>query len=109
MNARALLEMYGLPEINKINRAQAAAPEDPWSRESSFVVGNTGIVLHSASLRSTAFINSGPDADEFLQQVKRARTPQERSQIINSYVAGSQQEAVEAPDTARIVDQLIDA
>jgi len=96
-------EVYGLGEIIKQNRVKPKPPEDPWSRESSFVQSRQGIVLHSASLRSTAFIPAGPEADEFLRAVQ-TMTPEQRTKYINGRVAGAGRNESQVED---IVDQLI--
>lgn len=62
--------MYDLAVIRKINN-RAIVPNAVAKRDCSFVEARTGVVLHSAKLRSTAFL-SGPHAHSFLQAARKA-------------------------------------
>jgi len=78
--------MYSLEQIKKLNAvaATAPAPENELSRHCSFVRSSQGIVLHSAKLRSTCFLD-GNEAAKFLRMAARNRTPERRDKLIESY------------------------
>ena len=78
--------MYSLEQIKKLNAAAATAPapENELSRRCSFVRSSQGIVLHSAKLRSTCFLD-GNEAAKFLRMAARNRTPERRDKLIESY------------------------
>lgn len=78
--------MYSLEEIKFINAAAAKSTvaENELSRHCSFVRSSQGIVLHSAKLRSTCFLD-GNEAAKFLRMAARNRTPERRDKLIESY------------------------
>lgn len=78
--------MYSIEQIKKMNAAAATtpAPENETTRHCSFVRSSQGIVLHSAKLRSTVFID-GNEAAKFLRMAARNRTPERRDKLIESY------------------------
>lgn len=62
--------MHCLEVIRSINN-RASVPNAVQSRDCSFCQSRTGVVLHSAKLRSTAFL-AGPHAVRFLRSASRA-------------------------------------
>ena len=78
--------MYSLETIKKLNAEAAvrAAAETETTRHCSFVRSSQGVVLHSAKLRSTAFLD-GNEAARFLRLAARNRTPGRRDALIESY------------------------
>lgn len=78
--------MYSLETIQKLNAEAAvrAATETETTRHCSYVRSSQGVVLHSAKLRSTCFLD-GNDAAKFLRMAARNRTPDRRDALIESY------------------------
>lgn len=77
--------MYSLDVIKTLNRSRQTMPEDPWSRQGSVLRSRGGIVLHSASKRSTGFL-AGKRADRFMRSYSKARGTAARNNLIDSYV-----------------------
>lgn len=79
--------MYSLTTLHKINAKAAAKPkhENEWSRHCSFHQSKPGIVLHSAKLRSTAFLEAGPKAKRFLVEIQSTNSQVKKDSIIESY------------------------
>jgi homoserine kinase len=65
--------MYSLDVIRKMNN-RAVVPNAVNKRDCSFVESRTGVVLHSAKLRSTVFL-AGPAADRFLRTARKSNGP----------------------------------
>ena len=76
--------MYSLEQIKKMNAASITPVETETTRHCSFVRSSQGIVLHSAKLRSTCFLD-GNEAAKFLRMAARNRTPERRDKLIESY------------------------
>jgi hypothetical protein len=78
--------MYCLSVIRSMNRPSSAPKvEDNFNRISSYAVSRGGIVLHSASRRSTCFLSlDKPGAPEFLAKLRRTHNPVNRSKLIES-------------------------
>lgn len=92
--------MWDLPQIRKMNQPSKAA-ETNFSRHCSFN-GNVrrGIVLHSALKRSTAFVQPGAPAQEFLQAWQAAGSATERDAMVEQYFTESVKTLV-----SQIIDQ----
>lgn len=78
--------MYCLAVIQSINAPSAKKPaiEDNSNRHCSYLQSRGGIVLHSASLRSTGFI--GPAASKrFLAEWFGTNSQTKRDAIVESY------------------------
>ncbi len=78
--------MYSIETIKKLNAEAAtrAAAETETTRHCSYVKSSQGVVLHSAKLRSTCFLD-GNEAAKFLRLSARNRTPARRDALIESY------------------------
>jgi hypothetical protein len=86
--------MYALDEIVAMNNAavrkarQAQKDEGAYNRNCSYC-GNAekGVVLHSAWLRSTVFLEPGPQCNWFLAQwiSKGAKGQSARNALVESY------------------------
>lgn len=79
--------MYCLEVIHSMNRRAASAPkhETEWSRHCSYHQTKTGIVLHSAKLRSTAFLSNGPATKKFLVDWFGTNSATRRDQLVEAY------------------------
>lgn len=78
--------MYSIETIKKLNSEAAtrAAAETETTRHCSFVRSAQGVVLHSAKLRSTCFLD-GNEAAKFLRMAARHRSGLRRDTLIESY------------------------
>lgn len=77
--------MYSLDVIVSLNRKPKKRPEDHLSRVSSFCKSRGGVVIHSASLRSTGFIADAAEAKRFLAKARRRKGAQ-LNKLIDSYL-----------------------
>lgn len=73
----------GEPEQGLLERRSVRAAEDAFSRHSSYVATDRGVILHSAKLRSTAFL-SPENAEAFLKKVEAAKSPAAKDRIIEA-------------------------
>jgi hypothetical protein len=79
--------MFDLPTIIKMNKAPVKV-EDNHNRHCSFTQASaTEVVLHSAKLRNTVFLE-GRKAIRFLNKVRGYRTAERRDKFIESFFAG---------------------
>lgn len=76
--------MFDLSTIKKMN-ANPPKVEDNHNRLSSFTqVSGSEVVLHSARLRNTAFLQ-GQQAVRFLNKMRGMKLPEKRNQFIESF------------------------
>lgn len=83
--------MYSLATIIHINAAAASAPkaETEATRHCSFHKSKAGIVLHSARLRSTAFIEGKAAQKRFEVEMLSTNSQVKKDGIIESYFASA--------------------
>ena len=79
--------MYSLSVIQSINAKAAKAPkrETAANRQCSYCRSKAGIVLHSASLRSTAFLEGKVACDKFEAEWFSTNSVHKRNAIVESY------------------------
>lgn len=109
-SSRRLVEMFDLDTIKKMNSPENTQrkPEDNFSRQCSFSGDEkTGVVLHSALHRNTAFLS--PDkVPTFMAAWNAAPTQEEKNAVVERYFT-DMGESVD-PETLspeEVVDQLI--
>jgi hypothetical protein len=79
--------MFDLPTIIKMNAAPVRV-EDNHNRHCSFTQASaTEVVLHSAKLRNTVFLE-GPKATRFLNKVRGYKDVTKRDAFIESFFIG---------------------
>ncbi len=71
--------MHCIEAIVKMNSRRPARHEDWRSRLCSFAASRGGVVLHSAKLRSTAFLADPTEVAKFLRRARPLRAKTARS------------------------------
>jgi len=77
--------MYSLDVIISMNRKPKKQPENHLTRQGSFCKSRGGVVIHSASLRSTGFIADEGEAKRFLAKARKLKG-RALNQLIDSYL-----------------------
>lgn len=77
--------MYSLEVIIAMNRKPKKQPENHLTRQGSFCKSRGGVVIHSASLRSTGFISDPAEAKRFLAKARRLKG-RGLNRLIDSYL-----------------------
>jgi hypothetical protein len=78
--------MYSLEQIVKLNRKPAVKAENNFDRQCSYSGdADAGIVLHSALLRNTIYLQAGKSSRRFLKRWELAGTEGERNQLVEAY------------------------